>query len=297
MKRALYLIFTLCGIVALATTGAMAEKPFITMSTTTSTQASGLLDLLLPEFEKETGIGVKVIAKGTGAAIRDGVDGNVDIIFVHDRTREDKFVADGFGTQRYGVMHNDFIIVGPPEDPAQIKGVTDAAKALNQIAANGAIFVSRGDDSGTHAKEQALWRTSGVPLAKESAIITKKGKEATVEFEQPADADNWYRSIGQGMGKTLMFADEKRGYALTDRGTYIKYKHGSDVPIELDVLCEKDPELMNPYGVIPVNPKTHPHVKFDLADQFAKWLISEKGQNLIGGYRLLGKPLFIPDAR
>ncbi len=117
-----------------------------------------------------------------------------------------------------------------------------------------------------------------------------------MEFEQPADAAAWYRSIGQGMGKTLMFADEKRGYALTDRGTYIKYKHGSDVPIELDVLCEKDSALMNPYGVIPVNPKTHSHVKFDLADQFAQWLVSEKGQKLIGDYRLLEKPLFIPDA-
>ena len=257
MKRALLLILILCGTIALITPAAQAENPFITMSTTTSTQASGLLDVLLPEFEKETGITVKVIAKGTGAAIRDGVDGNVDIIFVHDRSREDKFIADGFGTKRYGVMHNDFVIVGPPEDPAQIKGSTDAAKALNQIAAKGAIFISRGDDSGTHAKEQALWRASGVTLAKQSATITKKGKERTVEFEQPADADKWYRSIGQGMGKTLMFADEKRGYALTDRGTYIKYKHGSDVPIELDVLCEKDPALMNPYGVIPVNPAKH----------------------------------------
>lgn len=296
MKRTLLLILILCGTIALLTPAAQAENPFITMSTTTSTQASGLLDVLLPEFEKEAGITVKVIAKGTGAAIRDGVDGNVDLIFVHDKSREDKFIADGFGTKRYGVMHNDFVIVGPPGDPAQIKGSTDAAKALNQIAAKGAIFVSRGDDSGTHAKEQALWRLSSVPLAKLSATITKKGKEATVEFEQPADATAWYRSIGQGMGKTLMFADEKKGYALTDRGTYIKYKHGRDVPVELDVLCEKDPALMNPYGVIPINPKTHPHVKFDLADQFAQWLVSEKGQKLIGDYRLLEKQLFIPDA-
>lgn len=297
MKRTVLVILILCGSITLVTPAAQAENPFITMSTTTSTQASGLLDVLLPEFENETGIVVKVIAKGTGAAIRDGIDGNVDLIFVHDTSREEKFVADGFGTQRYGVMHNDFVIVGPPEDPAQIKGLTDAAKALAQIAAKATIFVSRGDDSGTHAKEQALWRLSGVTLAKESTTITKKGKERTVKFEQPADAAEWYRSIGQGMGKTLTFADEKKGYALTDRGTYIKYKHGRDVPIELDVLCEKDPDLANPYGVIPVNPKTHPHVKFDLADQFAKWLVSEKGQNLIGGYRLLGKPLFIPDAR
>ena len=266
------------------------------MSTTTSTQASGLLDILLPEFEKETGITVKVIAKGTGAAIRDGVDGNVDVIFVHDLNREEKFVADGFGTQRYGVMHNDFVIVGPSKDPAQIKGSTDAAKALAQIATQSAIFVSRGDDSGTHAKEQALWQASGVKLETQSASIVKKGKERTVKFEQPADAAAWYRSIGQGMGKTLTFADEKMGYTLTDRGTYIKYKHGRDVPIELEVLCENDAALMNPYGIIPVNPKTHPHVKFDLADQLAQWLVSEKGQKLIGDYRLLGKPLFIPDA-
>ncbi len=296
MKRALLVILILCGTLALVTPATHAENPFITISTTTSTQASGLLDVLLPEFEKETGLVVKVIAKGTGAAIRDGVDGNVDLIFVHDKSREEKFIADGFGTKRYGVMHNDFIIVGPPEDPAQINGSTDAAKALNQIAAKSAIFVSRGDDSGTHAKEQALWRLSGVTLAKESATITKKGKERTVEFEQPADAAAWYRSIGQGMGKALTFADEKKGYVLTDRGTYIKYKHGRDVPIELDVLCEKDPALMNPYGVIPVDPAKHPHVKFELADQFAQWLVSEKGQKLIGDYRLLDKPLFIPDA-
>jgi len=296
MKRAFVLFFIFCGLFTLLTPTVTAQKPFITISTTTSTQASGLLDVLLLEFEKETGIGVKVIAKGTGAAIRDGVDGNVDLILVHDRHREEKFIADGFGTKRYGVMHNDFVIIGPSKDPAQIKGLADVTQALSRIAAKAAFFVSRGDNSGTHAKEQALWRASGVELETRSTAIDKKGQERPVEFEQPADAAAWYRSIGQGMGKTVTFADEKRGYTLTDRGTYIKYKHGRDVPIELEVLCEKDPALMNPYGVIPVNPKAHPHVKFDLADQLVQWLVSSKGQKLIEGYRLLGKPLFIPDA-
>ena len=275
MNRMFLLISTLFGIISLSAPTVLAEKPFITLSTTTSTQASGLLDLLLPQFEKEAGVTVKVIAKGTGAAIRDGMDGNVDLIFVHDKNREEKFIADDFGTKRYGVMHNDFVIVGPPEDPAKIKGLTDAAKALSQIAGNGAIFVSRGDESGTHSKERALWAASGL---------------------EPT-SQQWYRAIGQGMGKTLTFSDEKMAYTLTDRGTFIKYKHGRDLPVDLEILCEKDPILMNPYGVIPVNPKTHPHVKFDLADQFARWLVSEKGQTLIRDYRLLGKPLFTPDAK
>jgi tungstate transport system substrate-binding protein len=273
--------------------GASDDKT-IKMSTTTSTQASGLLDILLPAFEKDTGIKVLAIAKGTGAAIRDGEDGNVDVIFVHAKQREDDFIAKGFGTKRYGVMHNDFIILGPASDPAGIKGCSSAADALKKIAAKGAIFVSRGDDSGTHTKEQALWKESGLPMKEESKTIVKKGKERKVSFMAPEG--DWYNSIGQGMGKALTFADEKQGYVLSDRGTFIKYKFGRDVPIELNILCEGDTKLANPYGVIPVNPKTHPHAKFDMADQFAQWLVSERGQKLIGDYRLLDKQLFYPDA-
>lgn len=266
----------------------------LTMSTTTSTQASGLLDLLLPAFEKETGISVKVIAKGTGAAIRDGMDGNVDVIFVHAKGREEKFVAEGYGTKRYAVMHNDFVILGPENDPAGIKGQGDVAAALKAIAAKEAVFVSRGDDSGTHTKEQQLWKETGLPLQTITQTIVKKGKSSEIEFVSPGG--EWYMSIGQGMGKALTFADEKQGYVMSDRGTYIKYKYGRKEKLGLTVLCEGDARLANPYGVIPVNPAKHPQVKIKQATAFADWLVSPKGQALIANYRLLDKPLFYPDA-
>jgi tungstate transport system substrate-binding protein len=275
--------------------GLCAEK-IIKMSTTTSTQASGLLDVLLPELEKDTGIQVKVIAKGTGAAIRDGMDGNVDVIFVHARAREEQFVSDGFGTRRYAVMHNDFVILGPPADPAGVKGMKDAAAALKKIAAAKQPFVSRGDDSGTHTKEQALWKSTGLPLEDSGMKISAGGKDKEIKFTHPQGLGKWYLSIGQGMGKTLTFADEKQAYTMADRGTYIKYKFGRDVPVELDVLVEGDPLLANPYGVIPIDPKKHPHVQYDLAKQFAEWLVSARGQSVIRNYRLLGQQLFYPDA-
>jgi tungstate transport system substrate-binding protein len=280
--------------VCFLTQGTAAADKILKMSTTTSTQASGLLDVLLPELKKDTGIEVKVIAKGTGAAIRDGMDGNVDVIFVHAKAREEKFVSEGYGTKRYAVMHNDFVILGAPKDPAGIKGMGKAADALKKIAEAKAAFVSRGDDSGTHTKEQALWKATGLPLEKVTTSIMKKGKKVEVSFVAPAG--DWYLSIGQGMGKVLTFADEKQAYTLSDRGTYIKYKFGRDVPIELDVLCEGDPILANPYGVIPVNPKKYPNVKYDLAKQFAEWLVSVRGQSLIANYKLIGKQLFYPDA-
>ena len=251
------------------------------MSTTTSTQSSGLLDVILPEFKKDTQIDVKVIAKGTGAALRDGVDGNVDIVFVHAKALEEQFIQDGYGTKRYAVMHNDFVILGPASDPAQIKEMTSATDAFLKIAAAQSTFVSRGDDSGTHTKEQALWKATGLGLDKEN---------------RPSGSKNWYVSIGQGMGKTITFADEKQAYTLADRGTFIKYKFGQDIPVDLDILCEKDSLLLNPYGLIPVNPEKHPHVKYDLAQMFAQWLVSEKGQHLIAGYRICGQQLFYPDA-
>ena len=287
-------IAVLICMTAAATAGA--EQKVLKMSTTTSTQASGLLDLLLPEFEKDTGIRVKVMAKGTGAAIRDGMDGNVDVIFVHARQREESFIARGFGTKRYAVMHNDFVIIGPREDPAGIGGMSDAGAALKKIAEKRAPFISRGDDSGTHTKEQALWKQSGVPVDKKDVEIVKKGKKRNISLVYPANSAGWYFSIGQGMGKTITFADEKGAYTLADRGTYIKYKYGKTPPIALEVLCEGDAALANPYGVIPVNPEKHPHVKHDMARIFAEWLVSERGQSLIGNYRLLGKQLFYPDA-
>jgi tungstate transport system substrate-binding protein len=273
-----------------------AEEKVIKMSTTTSTENSGLLNVLLPEFKKDTGIDVKVFAKGTGAAIRDGIDGNVDVIFVHDTAREKKFVAEGYGTKRYAVMHNDFIILGPVSDPAKIKGVKDAANALKKIAQAKAKFVSRGDDSGTHGKEQALWKATGLPLETKKSEIVKGGKKASLSFQHPKGLGEWYFSIGQGMGKTLTFADEKQAYTLSDRGTYLEYKFGRKEGLGLDILCEGDAKLFNPYGVLPVNPKKYPHVKFKWADAFAKWLVSKKAQALIANYKIQGQQAFYPDA-
>jgi tungstate transport system substrate-binding protein len=288
-----------CGLIltTFACSAAMAEQKVIKMSTTTSTQESGLLDVLLPALEKDTGITVKVIAKGTGAAIRDGIDGNVDIIFVHDRAREDAFVADGFGTKRYAVMHNDFILVGPAGDKAKIKGTAEGADALKKIANTKATFISRGDDSGTHAKEQELWKASGLPLETGTSTMEKDGKQVEIKSVHPAASTDWYLSVGQGMGKTLTIADEKQAYTLADRGTYIKYKFGREVPVNLDILCEGGKQLANPYGIIPVNPAKHPHVQAALAEQMAQWLVSPKGQQVIADYKLHGKQLFFPDAK
>ncbi|TVQ99760.1 MAG: tungsten ABC transporter substrate-binding protein [Desulfovibrionales bacterium] len=277
------LISTLiCAVLLLAALPALAQDKVITMSTTTSTEASGLLDYLLPEFLKDTGITVRVMSKGTGAALRDGMDGNADIVFVHDKSREDKFVAEGYGTKRYYVMYNDFVIVGPESDPAGIKDAPSVTEAFKRIAAAGAPFVSRGDDSGTHGREKQLWEATGLALT---------------EAKSPEDGGDWYFSIGQGMGAALVFAEEKNGYVLSDRGTYLQYKYGRTQPFDLVVVYEGDDMLKNPYGVIPVNPEKHPHVKFDLADAFAQWLVSERGQHVIGSYQLHGQPLFFPDAK
>ncbi len=274
---------------------AFAQDKILKMSTTTSTESSGLLDVLLPEFKKDTGIEVKVVAKGTGAAIRDGVDGNVDVIFVHDPAREEKFVADGFGTKRYYVMYNDFLLIGPAADPVGAKSA-DATEAMKKIAMSEAVFVSRGDDSGTHAKEQELWKATGLPLKEEDTIFKAKDKEVTFKAVHP-EGMKMFMSIGQGMGKTLTFAEEKQGYTITDRGTYVQYKYGRPEGLDLEPISEGDKTLFNPYGVIPVNPEKHPHVRFDLADTFAKWLVSERGQKAIADYKLLDKQLFFPDAK
>jgi tungstate transport system substrate-binding protein len=288
---ALACLFLLCS----ASLAGAGDK-VLTMSTTTSTQASGLLDLLLPAFKADSGIDVKVIAKGTGAAIRDGMDGNVDIIFVHAKGREVAFVEQGYGTKRYAVMHNDFILVGPPADPAGVGKTASVADGLKAIADWGQEFVSRGDDSGTHTKEQYLWSQSGVEVAAIKKEIVKKGKKIAVQFSEPTNSAGWYRSIGQGMGKTLTYADEKGAYTMTDRGTYIKYKYGKTPPVELEIVSEGSDSLANPYGIIPVNPEKFPHVKHDYALEFAEWLVSARGQKLIGDYRLIGKQLFYPDA-
>lgn len=290
MKKLLIVL----AVLLLPVTG-MAQDKVLKMSTTTSTQSSGLLDVLLPEFKKDTGIDVKVVAKGTGAAIKDGVDGNVDVIFVHDPAREEKFVADGFGTKRYYVMYNDFLIIGPANDPAGAK-TGDAVESMKKIAQSESVFVSRGDNSGTHAKEQELWKATGLPLKEEDTVFMAKDKEMKFKAVHP-EGMKMYMSIGQGMGKTLTFAEEKQGYTITDRGTYIQYKFGRPEGLQLEPISEGAKTLFNPYGVIPVNPAKHPHVRIDLAETFAKWLVSERGQKVIGDYKLLDKQLFFPDAK
>ena len=295
MTRLTVPLFILVVICSYAVTAQGDAEKVLKMSTTTSTQASGLLDVLLPAFEKDTGIKVKVIAKGTGAAIRDGMDGNVDVIFVHAKAREEKFIREGYGTKRYAVMHNDFVILGPEADPAVIRGMNDASAALQKISESRSLFISRGDDSGTHGKEQTLWKATGLQLESMTGTIVKKGKKLEVSARAPADSGKWYLSVGQGMGKTLTVTDEKLAYTLSDRGTYIKYKFGREVPLDLNVLCEGDPNLANPYGMIPVNPKKFPHVRYNLAKELAMWITSTRGQQIIADYRLLDKQLFYPD--
>ncbi len=296
MKRGLILIYMVVLVLFMVTVTIRGAEKLLKMSTTTSTENSGLLDLLLDQLEKDTGIRVKVFAKGTGAAIRDGMDGNVDIIFVHAKEREEKFVVDGYGAYRLGVMHNDFVILGPVADPAGIKGKPDAAMALKGIAEAQAGFVSRGDDSGTHSKEEALWKATGLPLKIVRTEIVKKGKKRSISFQHPGGVGQWYLSIGQGMGKTLTYAEEKQAYTLADRGTYLKYKYGRKQGLDLEILYQGDPRLINPYGVIPISPKRHPHVRFRLADQFARWLVSPKAQALIAQYKIQGEQAFFPDA-
>lgn len=294
-RRWIWLVAGILVLGLLATSASGAEK-VLKMSTTTSTENSGLLDLLLPEFTREFGIQVKVFAKGTGAAIRDGMDGNVDIIFVHAKAREEKFVDEGYGAYRLAVMHNDFVIIGPAADPAAIRGSGDVAVALRKIASSESRFISRGDDSGTHTKEQELWKATGLVVKTESTQIIKKGKKQSISFQHPEGLGKWYISIGQGMGKTLTYAEEKQAYTITDRGTYLKYKLGRKQGLDLEILCEGDQHLFNPYGIIPVNPQKFSHVKFEWAENFAKWLTSPKAQALIAEYRIEGQQAFFPDA-
>jgi tungstate transport system substrate-binding protein len=296
MRKSVVWFLTVVFMMCIVPGTTMGTDKILKMSTTTSTQSSGLLDVLLPQLEKDTGIRVKVIAKGTGAAIRDGMDGNVDIIFVHAKSREEKFVEDGYGAYRLGVMHNDFVIAGPVADPAKIKGMVKAEMALKAIANTKACFISRGDDSGTHTKDQALWKTTGLSLKTVTSEIIKKGKKQSVSFQHPEGLGQWYLSIGQGMGKSLTYAEEKQSYILVDRGTYLKYKYGRKQGLDLEILCEGDPKLFNPYGIIPINPKKYSHVKFELADRFAKWLVSPKVQGIIANYKIEGRQAFFPDA-
>ncbi len=243
----------------------------VILATTTSTQDSGLLDVLVPAFEKETGYSVKTIAVGSGQALRLGEQGEADVILAHSPQAEEDFVAAGHGIERQPVMHNDFVIVGPREDPAGIAGVSSAADALKRIAQSGAVFLSRGDQSGTNARELALWKNAGV---------------------EPSGG--WYQETGQGMGATLTIAEEKRGYTLSDRGTYLSQRHN----LHLSVLVQGDPGLFNIYHVMVVNPEKHSKVNADGARAFADFVTSAQTQELIRGFGIdqFGEPLFVPDA-
>ena len=264
-------VFLLVLLLAGLTCPGMAANPSITVASTTSTQNSGLFGRILPLFTEATGVAVRVIAVGTGQAIRLARRGDADVLFVHDPRAEQAFVADGFGVDRREVMYNDFVVVGPAGDPAAISGMDDAAAALARIAAARAIFVSRGDDSGTNRAERRIWKAAGL---------------------DPSTFDPWYRETGSGMGASLSMASAVGAYTLSDRGTWLSFKNRGD----LEILVAGDPRLFNQYGVTLVNPARFPHVKKTPALVFMDWLTSRAGQQAIAGHRIDGQQLFFPNA-
>ena len=269
---ALSAVLGACQPVTAPAAGDAAAPAKLILATTTSTQDSGLLDVILPDFEAQANADVDVVAVGTGQALQLGTDCNADVVLVHARAREDKFMADGDGVRRDDVMYNDFIILGPPSDPAGVKGMADGAAALAMIAEAQAPFISRGDDSGTHTKEKAVWKAAGI---------------------EPAG--DWYISAGQGMGAVLTMANEQQAYTLSDRATYLaRTLEGT----ELEIAVEGDSVLFNPYGVIVVNPEKCTNVNADLANQFADWIVSVPTQELLAafGQAEFGQSLFMPDS-
>jgi tungstate transport system substrate-binding protein len=251
---------------------AQAQDKSIVVASTTSTQDSGLFGHILPLFKAKTGIDVKVVAQGTGQALDTGRRGDADVVFVHAKPQEEKFVAEGAGVRRNPVMYNDFVLIGPKDDPAGIKGMTDVVEALKAIKAKGASFISRGDRSGTHIAELELWKAAGVDIGK--------------------DKGPWYKEIGQGMGAALNTASASNAYVLADRGTWLSFKNRGD----LDILVAGDKRMFNQYGVILVNPEKHPHVKKELGQAFIDWLVSPEGQKAIADYKINGQQLFFPNA-
>jgi len=251
---------------------AFAQEKSIVVASTTSTQDSGLFGHILPMFKAKTGIDVKVVAQGTGQALDTARRGDADVVFVHAKPAEEKFLAEGFGVKRYPVMYNDFILIGPKGDPAGIKGSKDIVAALGAIKAKGADFISRGDKSGTHQAELNLWKVAGIDIAK--------------------DKGPWYKEIGQGMGAALNTASASNAYVLADRGTWLSFKNRGD----LVIAVEGDKRLFNQYGVMLVNPEKHPSVKKDFGQQFIDWLVSSEGQKAIADYKINGEQLFYPNA-
>ncbi len=263
-------IALLSGAIATFAT-ASAQDRSIVVASTTSTEDSGLFGYLLPIFKAKTGIEVKVIAQGTGQALDTARRGDADVVFVHAKSQEEKFLAEGYGVKRFDVMYNDFVLIGPNSDPAGVKG-KDIATALKTIQAKRAPFVSRGDKSGTHSAELALWKQAGIDIA--------------------ASKGSWYREIGQGMGAALNTAGAMNAYVLSDRGTWISFKNRGD----LEIVVEGDKRLFNQYGVMLVNPEKYPSVKQELGQTFVDWLVSPEGQAAIAGYKIDGQQLFFPDA-
>jgi len=251
---------------------AVAQDKSIVVASTTSTQDSGLFGHILPMFKARTGIDVKVVAQGTGQALDTARRGDADVVFVHAKSAEEKFLAEGFGVKRYPVMYNDFVLIGPKGDPAGIKGSKDIVAALGAIRAKGADFISRGDKSGTHLAELNLWKVAGIDIAK--------------------DKGPWYKEIGQGMGAALNTASASNAYVLADRGTWLSFKNRGD----LVIAVEGDKRLFNQYGVMLVNPEKHPSVKKDLGQQLIDWLVSSEGQRAIADYKINGEQLFYPNA-
>ncbi|MBI4275904.1 MAG: extracellular solute-binding protein [Rhizobiales bacterium] len=265
-------VLTAASFAAAAAAPAIAQDKSIVVSSTTSTQDSGLFGHILPLFKTKTGIDVKVVSQGTGQALETGRRGDADVVFVHARAQEEKFVAEGFGVKRYPVMYNDFVLIGPKSDPAGIKGSKDIVAALKAVKTKAAPFISRGDKSGTHAAELNLWKTAGIGIA------TEKGP--------------WYKEIGQGMGAALNTASAANAYVLADRGTWISFKNRGD----LLIAVEGDKKLFNQYGIILVNPAKHPSVKKDFGQQFVDWLVSPDGQGAINAYKINGEQLFFANA-
>jgi tungstate transport system substrate-binding protein len=268
--RVLSLALVLFGVMA-GGAPAIAQQRSIVVASTTSTQDSGLFGYLLPIFKAKTNIEVKVIAQGTGQALDTARRGDADVVFVHAKSQEEKFLAEGFGVRRFDVMYNDFVLIGPKSDPAGVKG-NNIETALKTIRAKNAPFVSRGDRSGTHSAELALWKQAGIDIA------MAKGP--------------WYREIGQGMGAALNTADAMSAYVLSDRGTWISFKNRGD----LEIVVEGDKRLFNQYGVMLVNPEKYPSVKKEFGQAFVDWLVSAEGQAAIAGYKIDGQQLFFPDA-
>jgi tungstate transport system substrate-binding protein len=256
----------------LSWTPALAQEKSIIVASTTSTQDSGLFGHILPLFKAKTGIDVKVVAQGTGQALDTGRRGDADVLFVHAKAQEEKFVAEGYGVKRFDVMYNDFVLIGPKSDPAKVKGGNDVVAALKAIYAKGAPFVSRGDKSGTHSAELRLWKAAGLDPA--------------------GSKPGWYREIGQGMGAALNTAGSMRAYVLSDRGTWISFKNKGD----LQIAVEGDKRLFNQYGIMLVNPAKHPHVKKEAGQKFIDWIVSKEGQSAIGAYQINGQQLFFPNA-